>query len=254
VELDSQGRSTVLLGTERNLTGLRDIACKPGRPLHILVTRGDFRIKAVGFLLLNPEGRILHRLPSGPPENTQIAVDYDDAGNLYTASGTTVFKNDVLLATLPFTSIGQLAVDSRGIVYVTDPHIASRVFRIDQTGSVTVFAGPSQGLSDPFGLAIDSNDNVFVANNPGAAAGFILRFDSSGVVSPFAAGISFQPGILSLAFDSADHLNAALRSDDQILRFDETGNSIVFADAADGIHHPGDIATGPLDRPFGVCR
>jgi hypothetical protein len=57
---------------------------------------------------------------------------------------------------------------------------------------VTVFADAAQGLDTPYGLAIDSMDNIFVANNPPSQPAFILKFDPSGTATLFATDIHFN--------------------------------------------------------------
>jgi hypothetical protein len=133
---NSRGRSAVFFGAEHNLTGLRDIACNPKKPRNILVSRSDFNVNAAGFLIFDASGRIIHTLPFGTPGGGAIALAFEHAGNLYVAENATIFKNDVSFASLPFTGIGQLAVDSRGNLYLTDPSISPRVFRIDPAGGM----------------------------------------------------------------------------------------------------------------------
>jgi sugar lactone lactonase YvrE len=190
-----------------------------------------------------------------PTLGSPISVAFDQAGNLYTAMvrpdfSSVVFKNDIVFANLPSTGIGQIAIDSSGNVYLADPAISSRIYRIDQAGNVTVHADASKGLINPYGLAIDGRNNLFVANNPGSSPAFILKIDPLGTVTSFAANISFQPEITSMTFDDDDNLYAALRADSTILKFDRRGNTSVFASASDGLVHPGAITAGacPIDR------
>ena len=152
-------------------------------------------------------------------------------------------------AYLPFTGIGQIAVDRNGNVYLTDPEVSSRIFHIDQAGNVTVFADASKGLIAPYGLAIDSRNNLFVANNPGSSPAFILKFDPSGTVTSFAINISFQPSMRSMTFDDGDNLYATLEADNTILKFDRRGNSSVFATASKGLNNPIAVTVGtcPVD-------
>ena len=150
-----------------------------------------------------------------------------------------IFKNDAVLANLPFTGIGQMAVDRNGNIYLTDPQVSSRIFHIDQAGNLTVFADASKGLIAPYGLAIDSRNNVFVANNPGSSPAFILKFDPSGAVTSFATNISSQTIILSMAFDNGDNLYATLQNDNTILKFDRHGNSSVFATGSNRLEQSG---------------
>ncbi len=248
---DARGYGTVFFSAQHNLVGLRDIACDPKNPQHIFVSHNSFPATA-GLLIFDASG---HRdtIPSGTPGGP-ASLTFDRAGNLYTAmlqadlTGT-IFKNDAVFAYLPFTGIGQIAVDRNGNVYLTDPEVSSRIFHIDQAGNVTVFADASKGLIAPYGLAIDSRNNLFVANNPGSSPAFILKFDPSGTVTSFAINISFQPSMRSMTFDDGDNLYATLEADNTILKFDRRGNSSVFATASKGLNNPIAVTVGtcPVD-------
>ena len=243
---DARGYGTVFFGAKHNLVGLGDIACDPKNPRHIFVTHDDFPTTA-GLLIFDASG---HRdtIPSGTPGGS-VSLAFDRAGNLYTAGAGTIFRNDTILASLPFTGIGQIAVDKKGNVYLTDPFVSPRIFHIDQAGNVTVFADASKGLIAPYGLAIDSRNNLFVAINPPSSPAFILKFDPSGTATSFATNISFQPIIRSMTFDDRDNLYATLQADNTILKFDRRGNSSVFATASDGLNFPSAVTVGtcPVD-------
>jgi sugar lactone lactonase YvrE len=195
-------------------------------------------------LIFDASGRIIHTLPFGTPGGGDIALAFDHAGNLYVAENATIFKNDVSFANLPFTGIGRLAVDSQGNLYLTDPFVSPRVFRIDPTGNVIVFADATQGLSSPYGLAIDSRDNIFVANLAQSGSVSILKFDPSGTVTSFAPDIARFTAVRGMTFDHNDNLYVALDQLNTILKFDKTGNSSVFADASDGLNFPAAITVG----------
>jgi hypothetical protein len=244
---DARGNGTIFFSAKHHLTGLVDVACDPKKPQHIFVTHNSFPASA-GFLIFDASG---HRdtIPSGTGAGIE-SLAFDRAGNLYSAGVGTIYKNDAVLATLPLTGIGQIAVDKEGNVYLTDPFVSPRIFHIDQTGNVTVFADASKGLINPYGLAIDSGNNLFVANNPGSSPAFILKFDPSGTAASFATNISSQPIIRSMTFDDRDNLYATLEADNTILKFDRRGHSSVFATASDGLNNPFAITVGtcPIDE------
>jgi hypothetical protein len=252
---DSLGHSSVFFSALHRLIGLRDIACSLNEPRRLVVSHNNFSENVSELLELNASGSIVRRIPFGTPGGGSIALAYDDAGNFYAGQFTTVFKNGVLFANLPGGSdIGKMVADSRGRLYVTQP-ITSQVVRVDALGNVTVFADATQ-VTSPFGVAVDGKDNIYVANNPPSAPAFILKFDPSGIPSSFAADISSQPDIRGMAFDlerdgrinererdeRERDLYAALADENEILKFDTTGLSSIFADASDGLDFPVSIA------------
>jgi hypothetical protein len=244
---DARGYGTVFFSATHNLVGLRGIACDPKNPQHIFVTHSAAPATA-GLLIFDASGNG-DTIPSGTP-GTNVSLTFDRAGSLYTARDGTIFKNDTVLANLPNSEIGQIAVDRKGNIYLSDPFDSQQILHIDQAGNVTVFADASKGLITPFGLAIDSRNNLYVANNPGRSPAFILKFDPSGTVTPFATNISMQPVIRSMTFDDRDNLYATLEDDNTILKFDRRGHSSVFASASDGVNNPIAITMGtcPVHR------
>ena len=242
VRYGALGSSDIFFGPHQYLLGLTDIACSPQKPSRIVISDNDYEGNISELLELNPSGQIIRRTPFGTPGG-QLAVAFDRAGNLYAGEDASIFKNGVLFATLPAGStMEKMAVDSRGNLYITSLFPVDYLYRVDPKGNVTVFADSSKGLSTPLGLAIDSMDNIFVANNPPSAPAFILRFDPSGNASPFGSGIAFQPVIRGMTFDPEDNLYAVLESPYEVLKFDAAGNSSVFADASMRVDLPVAIA------------
>jgi hypothetical protein len=249
---DSLGHSSVFFSASHNLQGLRDIACSLKGPPRLVVSHNDFSENISELLEFNASGRILRRIPFGTIDGGGIALAFDEAGNFYAAQSTAVYKNGVLFTNLlpGGSEIGKMVADRRGRLYITQP-VTSKVVRVDALGNVTVFADSTQGVNSPEGVAVDGKDNIYVANNPPSAPAFIQKCDPSGVLSSFATGISFQPGIAGMAFDlerdgrinERDRdLYAALLAENEILKFDAAGLSSIFADASDGLDLPVSIA------------
>ena len=250
---DSFGKSGILFGTQNRVLGARDLVCSPVKPEHILLSVNNFSLGVDAILEINAAGNVVNVTPN--PASGGSAIAFDREGNFYVAAAGKVLKNGAPFAALPVNeAVGDLAIDSSGNLYVSYPILSSKIFRVDPSGAVTLFADPSDGLISPFGLAVDSTDNLFVANNPPSAPGFLLKFDPSGTSAVFANNISFQPGIRNLAirFDKNDILYVPLGEDNKILVFDPAGNSAIFADETDGLNAPFGIAIGscPVEEPL----
>jgi hypothetical protein len=243
---DFLGNSTVFFSASHDLLGLDDIACSPKKSSHYFVSHVVSDQGVSELLRFNAAGRIVRTIPFGSASGGSIALAFDKAGNFYFAQETIIFKNGVLFATVPDASTnGKLAVDSIGNLYLTKP-ISSQVFRVDSLGNVTLFADSTQGVNQPFGVAVDITNNIFVANNPPSAPAFILKFDQSGTASLFATTVEVQPSIRGMTFDQDGNLYATLLDFSTILKFDNNGNSSVFADASKGLDLPIAIRLCPM--------
>jgi hypothetical protein len=248
---DSFGHSSVFFSAAHNLQGLRDIACSGNGPIRLVVSHNDFSENVSELLELDPSGRIVRRTPFGTPGDGGSALVFDGSGNFYAARTTAVYKNGVLFTSLSGSSeIGKMVADRRGRLYITQP-TTSQVLRVDGLGNVTVFADSTKGVNTPYGVAVDGDDSIYVANNPPSAPAFILKFDRSGIPSSFAADISYQPDIRGMTLDLKrdGQINeedrdpyAALGAENEILRFDAAGISNIFADASDRLDYPVSIA------------
>jgi len=88
----------------------------------------------------------------------------------------------------------------------------------------------ASGLSEPFGLAFNSADDLFVADT---ASGNIYEFTPDGVQSTFASGLVNPSG---LAFDGSDDLFVAFQSGSIIDEITPGGTESFFANnpGADG--------------------
>lgn len=98
---------------------------------------------------------------------------------------------------------GGMAIDSRGNIFFADQN---RINKVTSNGSMTVFAGSAEGASGnqdgtgtaamfsfPQGLAIDANDNLYVAEAGNSA---IRKVTPTGVVTTVASGLPSQPAAI----------------------------------------------------------
>ena len=133
---------------------------------------------------------------------TGIAFDKDE--NLYVGDRSgTIFKiartrQIYVFATIePSIAAYHLAFDDDQNLYVTGPTTSSFdcVYRVAPDGQVTTFY---RGLGRPQGLAIDANNNVYVAASLGGRRG-VIRITQGGAADLFLSGPSivgqcFAPG------------------------------------------------------------
>jgi RHS repeat-associated protein len=110
--------------------------------------------------------------------------------------------------------LGDMVVDSKGNVFVVDSH-HPKIYRVTPDGEFSTFAGyqaPNRLLTYPSGLAIDSNDNLYVSNNyntPGqfrCGVSFISKITPAGGHSYYAVGLNAPRG---MSFDDRGNLYVA---------------------------------------------
>jgi YVTN family beta-propeller protein len=171
-----------------------------------------------------------------------------------TGSGTVNGTGDggsALLAT--FDSPAGVAQDSLGNIYVVD-QAANYVRKFDVNGNITAFAGvPGYGpgsfsgdngqataahLSNPIGIAIDSSNNVYIADT----GNFRIRkvVPSTGVITTYAgtgngfftganAPNTVIPGPEGIAFDSSNNLYIACTNASLVLKVASSGATTIAA-------------------------
>ena len=168
-----------------------------------------------------------------------------------------------------------------GNLYVADNQgeRTSIVFKITPAGAISMFAGTgvsgftgdggpatSARLNAPAGIAIDSSNNVYIAdtNNArirkvSAATGFITTIAGEGFATfsgdggP-ATGANLR-GPRSMVFDAAGNLYIADTSNNRIRRIDPLGNISTFAGTGTGSFSGdnGVAASATLNAPQGIA-
>lgn len=114
-----------------------------------------------------------------------------------------------------------LAFDPSGNLFVSSPGgTTNLIYKITPDGTVSTFAS---GLNFPYGLATDSNGDLFEADQ---GSGKIYEFSPDGVRSTFATGLNKPFG---LTFDPSGNLFEADLGSGKIYEFSPSGSRTTFA-------------------------
>lgn len=170
----------------------------------------------------------------------------DSAGNITTIAGdgTSGFSGDGGPATSAQLSYPHgIAVDSAGNLYIAD-FGNNRVRKINTTGTISTFAGDgtygdsgdggpatAAQFHDPFNVAVDSNDNVYIADYRNSS---IRMVNSSGIISTVAGGGYGDSGDGGLAVNAKFHSprGIAIAADGTLYIADTHNNRIRVVDGA----------------------
>jgi sugar lactone lactonase YvrE len=173
---------------------------------------------------------------------------FDNSGNLYvtnhnnnyygtiekfdSSGNSSTFASGLLASGLG--SSLSLAFDGSSYLYATNKGNDGIITKFDMSGNSSTLTSSLYRIS---GLAFDSSDNLYAADNT-LGFGRLYKFDSSGHVSYLGdSGIYMETG---LAFDSSGNLYVGTNGNDIIEKFDSSGNKTIFAS---GLSHPACIAT-----------
>ncbi len=179
---------------------------------------------------------------------TPSGLVFDGAGNLYVSatngSGLQrgVWKVEPNGTKARFSDIPnpwELDFDSTGTLYAATH--GGDIYKIASDGTPTVF---SAGYTYPFGVAVDSSDNVFITEH---TLGNIFKIDPAGTPQLFASGFTNPEG---LAMDTSDNLYVADTADGLVLRLDPFASQ---STVASGMSFPVCMAFGPGGDLYLAC-
>jgi sugar lactone lactonase YvrE len=139
-----------------------------------------------------------------------------------------------------FGSVGGIAVDGLGVVYVAD--FGDNVWRVTRWGDMTLHARGQYGSS---GNAVDSRGNLLQANFNG---NYISRISRAGEISVFASGLQ---GPVGIAIDPQDNLFVNNCRANSLSRVTPSGEVTGFA-KSDLLNCPNGITFGPQGNLYVV--
>ncbi len=215
------------------------------------------------------------------PDGTLFVADTDNnmirqitpAGVVSTLAGdhTTPGYLDGIRTAARFQSPRGIAIDASGTAYVTD-YENHMIRRITAAGVVDVFAGSttpdyvngtgtSAQFQNPWGIVLDANGNLFVADQNNHV---IRKITPAGEVSTFAG--NGTPGFLDangvnaqfnqptgLAIDGAGNLYVGDQSNNRIRKITPTGDVSTFAGSGSSLSTDGTGILAGLSAPHGVA-
>jgi len=186
----------------------------------------------------------------------------DPGGVIYTiaGSGSNTFSGEGASSFLAGIQPMRIAVDTQGNLYAVDR--SHRILMINTQGILSVIGGTgtpgfsgdggqaaAAQLSSPFGIAVDGNGNVFVADSDNNR---IRKIAPGGVITTVAAGLDGPYGI---AVDGAGNLFVAERFGGYVRKIDTNGIiSTVAGNGSSGFSGDnGPAIAASLNNPVGVA-
>ena len=172
----------------------------------------DIGMAALGY---DPEA---HAMARGSDGLLWIALTGDGSTRMVTVDPATLAVTEAL--DLGNVTVEDMAADTAGGLYLTTGASDSIVL-VDIAGpsSATFADGGGDSLSTPIGITFDTDEElVWVANNPPGAPVDIVRFDLTGMVTPYSiAGKDVDPYVRGLAIDVGGVVLAAEQNLDRVV-------------------------------------
>lgn len=187
-------------------------------------------------------------------------------------NGTFLFAGtDGIGTAASFSSPSGIAIDSNGVLYVTD-YYRSKIRRVTSTGVVTTLAGSgvdgnadgtgsSASFDSPYGIAVDSNGNSYVADSRNnkirkiSQGGIVTTFAGSGIPGSTdavgtAASFYFPTGIV---IDSSGNLYVADYANNKIRKISPGGVVTTFVGSGISGSTDGTGTAASFNKPFGLA-
>lgn len=164
-------------------------------------------------------------------------IAFDALGNLYVADNTayTITKITPTLTKTTFATVNgtpqQIAFDSNYNLWSAGSGFFNRIAKITTAGAVTEYSASNS----PYGIAINAADEIYYSEETGD----IKKITSSGVISPFATGVS-QPN--GMTFDNAGNLIVVDKVEGEIKKITPAG---VVSTLISGMANPTNVVYAP---------
>ncbi len=200
-------------------------AVDPAGNLYIADTGNSrvVRVSATGTASVVDTGTLTLGSPQG------VAVD--GAGTLYVAdTGNNRVVKVTAAGVVSTVSTGTLSVDPQGIavdgagtIYFTDG--ANRIVKVTASGAVSTLTAGSLNLAYAYGIAVDAQGNVYVANQ---GQNNIVEIPASGAASVVNTGNLTLSPANGVAVDSAGDVYIADSGNNRIVEVTPSGNASVL--------------------------
>jgi len=173
---------------------------------------------------------------------TLPAASSSSGSPLYTAAGAAQTRHNTFgrkTVAIPASGVGQATITLAGAAAyssaLTYLPLAINIIGGSLNPAVLTAAaspiagGTIAGLTNPYGVAVDSAGNIFVANS---GANTVQIYTSSGAASPIAGGtIAGLNSPFGVAVDSAGNIYVANSGANNVLAFSSSGDLVLFSNA-----------------------
>ena len=257
-----------LIGPEQEIKGIRDLVYDSATD-HLLYSVNNWTPMVFEIREIDASGSLIQTYTHDDFGSGNIEMVFGPDHTLYIANSGHVYRRGPGETQLtqfcdlpinPATShpigIGDLEIDSQGNLYLSDFAINYNVYRIYPDGSVEIFADQEDGLYEPYGIAMDDQDNLYACNSHGSNHA-IVKISPEGEGEIFVSHGQLSATAHDLAFDDQGFLLAACRNAHDVFRIDPEGNIVdaegnidpdgnPFLDEADGLSDPASIVQIPF--------
>jgi len=239
------------------IVGMSDLVLVPGSG-NLFYSVSDWGSQVFEIREVDAGGSLQRTLPMPTGGGGNIAMAFDHLGTLYVAYDTAIYRMPAGEGTLtPWVDItgwgiGEIDLDRRGNLYLTDPHVLEGVARFAPDGSHCTLAGKEEGLKSPYGLTVLANDDVYVGGvDPETYSCRIHKIDAAGTVTLAADEVAPPGGVVrGLDTDAAGQLYATVEGAEAgLLKINSDGSHQSLAGAAQGLSYPARVATVSTPYP-----